>query len=160
MEFVRCNGCNQTFDDATTLLVHQQFDSCHEQVRCPLCDQGFADSQLVEIHFNEVHDRSSSQRTTADPFAEQLADRQKRMRTRYERDRDDEVQSPIVEDEDAMIARLLQEEEDAQSFQQFQVTFVQFVGEIDGLFRIDTVRVRERSKNERDGIWKNYFRRN
>ena len=53
------------------------------------------------------------------------------MRTRYERDKDDETESTIVEDEDAMIARLLQEEEDAQSFQQFQVKLIKFVEKID-----------------------------
>ena len=114
MEDVRCKFCEKFFDDPTTLSVHQQFDSCVERIRCPLCDEAFDNSHLVEIHFNEVHDRPTND---VDPFAQQLAERQKRLKKNYENEKNDEN----IEDEDAMIARLLQEEEDVQSFQDFQV---------------------------------------
>lgn len=117
MESVQCGQCHRIFDDATTLLVHQQFDSCEEKIRCPICDQSFADAQLVEIHFTEVHDGSS--RTTSNSIDEQLVERQKRMRKEYEEEYNNRAMT--MEDEDEMIARLLQEEEEAQSFEQFQV---------------------------------------
>ena len=95
---------------------------------CPLCNDTFDDPHILEIHVNEIHDSSSEQSTvrTSDSFHDQDLERRKRMKLHYEQHREQTASAlsheELQEDEDARIARLLQDEEDAQSFEDFQVS--------------------------------------
>lgn len=135
METVRCSGCQRVFDDETTLMVHQEYEYCMpsdsnrlvNEYLCPICEQVFHDTSVLQIHVNEEHLSNSAESAalvSSDSLYAQDLERRDKMKQQYERENqttsivtDDEV----VEDEDMMIARLLQDEENARSFKEFQV---------------------------------------
>jgi len=136
MESVKCSSCHRTFDDNTLLLLHLEYEPCfplnstssQSYFSCPICDQIFVDSQVLQIHVNEDHDHSpvhTTATTSSDSlYAQELA-RREQMKIRYEQEKEQQIASAISyeqlqEDEDAQIARMLQEEENAQSFEEFQ----------------------------------------
>jgi len=96
---------------------------------CPICDHICDDALVLQIHVNEAHDQPSVHTitTTSDKFYAQELERRDRMKRRYEEEQQQKQTTSAIsyeqlqEDEDARIARLLQEEEDAQSFEEFQV---------------------------------------
>ncbi|UJR28313.1 hypothetical protein I4U23_009557 [Adineta vaga] len=135
MESVECSSCHRKFDDTTLLLLHQEYEPCfnsnttspsHVNLSCPICDKIFYDPLVLQIHVNEDHDHSAVNTTSDSLYAQELA-RRERMRSQYNQQRQ-QTASTIsygnLEDEeesdDARIARLLQEEENAQSFEEFQ----------------------------------------
>ena len=132
MESVQCSSCQQRFDDITLLSLHHEFESCSpastaawkNDFSCPLCDQIFDDPQVLQIHVDQAHDSPSASATTSDSLYAQDLARRERMKTEYEQQRAAESATSnedLLEDEDTRIARMLQEEEDAQSFAEFQV---------------------------------------
>jgi uncharacterized C2H2 Zn-finger protein len=136
MEAVACPSCDRIFDDATLLVLHHEFEPCSPShissqktnFQCPICNQTFSDPQILQIHVNEDHDHSPVHRTTTTTttsdslYAQELA-RQDRMKFEYEQQPTASAVSyeQSEESEDAQIARMLQEEENAQSFEEFQV---------------------------------------
>ena len=117
MESIECTSCHRRFDDAILLSLHHQYESCsNSNLICPLCDKIYLDPLDLLIHINEEHDFQPvhTNQTTSDQFYAQELERRERMQREYEQKTDS------FEDEDAKMARLLQEEENAQSFQDFQ----------------------------------------
>ncbi|CAF0924478.1 unnamed protein product [Adineta ricciae] len=90
---------------------------------CPICNKIFYDPLVLEIHVNEEHDQSSVHTTSDSLYAQELA-RREQMSSQYERYKQDVASAisyeDLPEDDDAQIARLLQDEENAQSFEEFQ----------------------------------------
>lgn len=138
MERAKCSFCHRTFDDATLLSLHHEYESCfnsnvsassasNEGLICPICDKLFPDPMVLQIHVNEDHDQNpvhtTTTTTTSDQLFAQELERRERMKVQYAQEHTASVVSyeDLPEDADAQIARLLQEEENAQSFQEFQV---------------------------------------
>ncbi|CAF0800830.1 unnamed protein product [Adineta ricciae] len=129
MESVECSSCHQKFNDATLLSLHQEYESCltsnveYIDYTCPICNKIFYDPLVLEIHVNEEHDQSSVHTTSDSLYAQELA-RREQMSSQYERYKQDVASAisyeDLPEDDDAQIARLLQDEENAQSFEEFQ----------------------------------------
>lgn len=121
MESIECTSCHRRFNDATLLSLHHQYEYCsNSNLICPICDKLYPDPLVLEIHINEehdyptVHNTQPSATTVSDQLYAQELERRERMKINYEQRTDS------FEDEDARIARLLQEEENAQSFEEFQ----------------------------------------
>ena len=131
MESTQCSFCYQKFDDTTLLLLHQQYESCYKSNSrlskdipiCPLCDQIFDDPLALQIHVNEDHDQNSTnEATTSDSLYAQDLIRRERMKLHYEQSQASAVSlKQLQEDEDALMAHMLYEEENARSFEEFQV---------------------------------------
>lgn len=166
MESVKCSICHRTFEDITLLSLHNEYEPCSSSnssasstpkagLICPICDRLFLDPLVLQIHVNEDHDQNSVHTTamtttataaSSDHLYAQQLERQERMKGHYERQQSTSVISheDRPEDQDAQIARLLQEEEDAQSFQEFQVINQNCHSKCDDKFffsRIDMVEV-------------------
>jgi hypothetical protein len=129
------------FGDETLLLLHHEYEPCFNSnasppssasaskvsLICPICDKLFFDPLVLEIHINEDHEHDSAHTTAPTTASDQLyaqeLDRRERMRHQYEQQNTASAitYDDTIESEDAQIARLLQEEENAQSFQEFQV---------------------------------------
>ncbi|CAF3397569.1 unnamed protein product [Rotaria socialis] len=141
MECVKCSVCHRKFDDTTLLSLHHEYEICFDinssslpeaNFSCPLCNKRCYDPLVLQIHVNEVHDQvpvqiSESQpppptaAATSDSLYAQDLERRERMKRQYEQQATSEVcVEQWQEDEDAHIARMLQEEENAQSFEEFQ----------------------------------------
>jgi hypothetical protein len=137
MESVECPSCHRTFGDTTLLSLHHEYEPCFQSnfsssstkknLTCPICDEIFDDHQVLQIHVNEVHDHTpvhtpSTATTTSDNlYAQELA-RRERMKIQYEQQTASAISyERLEENDDAHIARMLQEEENAQSFEEFQV---------------------------------------
>lgn len=142
MERVECTLCHRTFDDTTLLSLHQEYEGCFTTnpsvqsdkiVCCPICDKVFDDSIILQIHVNEEHDQNPvhtssaaasarSKTTVSDSLYAQDLERRQRMKHKHEEESQAEASAePSQEDQDAIIARMLQEEENAQSFEEFRV---------------------------------------
>ena len=144
MESIKCSICHRTFEDTTLLSLHNEYEPCYNSnlspsstpnasLICPICDTLFPDPLVLQIHVDEDHDQNSvhttaratasTTTTTSDQLYAQELERRERMKDRYERQQTASAISyeDMPEDQDAQIARLLQEEENAQSFQEFQV---------------------------------------
>jgi hypothetical protein len=141
MEFAECSVCHRTFGDATLLSLHHEYEPCFKSnssfsssspsskssLICPICDKLFFDPLVLQIHVDEDHDHNSvhttASPTTSDQLYAQELDRRERMKHQYEQQNSASAVSynDMLESEDAQIARLLQEEENAQSFTEFQV---------------------------------------
>ena len=136
MESVKCGGCDKKFDDETLLQIHHQYEGCTSSIpsqivddyACPLCDQIYQDPLILQIHVNEEHDEcsaaSNSNRYTNFEVQKQVVHNKAKQR----HDGNHVTNAIMIdddnnEDEDALIARLLQEQEDAESFAEFQVNF-------------------------------------
>ena len=151
MESVECSICQRTFDDITLLSLHNEYEPCQPRYNsnssasqtsliCPLCDKLFLDPLVLQIHVNEDHDQNSvhttatasarpsttTTTTASDQLYAQELERRERMQVKYQRQQSASAQSyeDGFEDPDAQIARLLQEEENEQSFREFQVGMV------------------------------------
>jgi predicted nucleotide-binding protein (sugar kinase/HSP70/actin superfamily) len=139
MESVECPSCHRKFNDTTLLSLHHEYEPCFESnsssssasktnFYCPICDEIFYDPHVLQIHVNEVHDNIPVHRpttTTSDNlYAQELA-RRERMKIQYAQHQNQTASAisyeQLEENDDAQIARMLQEEENAQSFQEFQV---------------------------------------
>jgi hypothetical protein len=133
MESIECSSCRRSFADATLLSLHLEYEPCfnssnpsasNSNLSCPICDKIFYDPLVLQIHVNEEHDRTTVHTTSDSLYAQELARREK-MRSQYEQHRQDTASAipyeDLQEDDDAQIARMLQEEENAQSFNEFQV---------------------------------------
>ena len=137
MESTECSFCHQKFDDTTLLLLHQQYEQCYESNSslsehlsiCPLCNQVFYDPLILQVHVNEDHNQNSaSGMTTSDSLYAQDLVRRERMKIQYEQSRISVVSfKQLQEDEDARIARMLHEEENAQLFEEFQVNKLEII---------------------------------
>ena len=173
MESVQCSSCQQRFDDITLLSLHHEYESCASastaswrgEFSCPLCDQTFDQPEVLQIHFEQVHDSPTAQTTASDSLYAQDLARRERMKNDHEQQRLAEsavFNEDSLEDDDTRIARMLQDEEDAQSFAEFQVE-----NDLceEGLFweeflrRIGMVAVREPSASAHNGILTKYTRR-
>ncbi|CAF1112538.1 unnamed protein product [Rotaria sordida] len=136
MESVECSLCHRIFGDTTLLSLHHEFETCSKtsssssleaNYGCPLCNEIFYDPLVLQIHVNEDHDHLSVHRTTAttttasDSLHAQELERRERMKNQYQQQAISETSyEQLQEGEDARIARMLQEEENAQSFEDFQ----------------------------------------
>lgn len=140
METVECSLCHRTFGDSTLLLLHHEYEPCFNSdssssssntyLSCPICDKIFHDPLVLQIHVNDDHDHTPVHTTTTTSdslYAQELA-RRERMKNQYEQHRQEAASAisyeQLQEDEDAQIARMLQEEENAQSFEEFQVKYL------------------------------------
>jgi hypothetical protein len=131
MESIECSLCHRTFGDMTLLSLHHEYEQCFKSrstFNCPICDGIFSDPLVLQIHVNEDHDQTSVHRpatTSSDNLYAQDLERRERMKLQYEQQQQQTASAisyeDFLEDEDAQIARLLQEEENAQSFEEFQV---------------------------------------
>ncbi len=132
MESIECSLCHRTFGDVTLLSLHHEYEPCFKSnaeptFTCPFCDKIFYDPLVLQIHVNEDHDHTSVHTTasSSDRLYAQELERRERMKLQYEQQQQQQTASAIsyeeLQDEDAQIARLLQEEENAQSFEEFQV---------------------------------------
>ena len=135
MESVECSSCHRRFDDGTLLSLHLEYEPCFQSnfsslvqttLICPICDKTFPDPLVLQIHVNEDHDHvpvhTPVKATTSDHLYAQELERRERMKNQYEQQTASAVSyEDFTEDEDARIARLLQEEENTQSFEEFQV---------------------------------------
>ena len=141
MESIECSVCHRTFGDETLLLLHHEYEPCFNSsssassssskvsLICPICDKVYFDPLVLQIHINEDHEhddgsvQTTASTTTSDQLYAQELDRRERMRQQYQQQNTASaiVYDDSIESEDAQIARLLQEEENAQSFQEFQV---------------------------------------
>jgi uncharacterized C2H2 Zn-finger protein len=133
MESIKCSLCDRTFGDSTLLSLHHEYEPCYNSnsssssnanLSCPICNKIFHDSLVLQIHVNEDHDQTPVHTTSDNLYAQELA-RRERMKIQYEQHRQDTASAisyeQLQEDEDAQIARMLQEEENTQSFEEFQV---------------------------------------
>lgn len=138
MESVECPSCHRAFDDSTLLSLHHEYEPCFKSISspsktsliCPMCDNIFYDPLVLQIHVNEDHDQISAHTTTtttatsSDSLYAQELERREQMKRKYDHQQHTACATSyeqFSEDEDARIARLLQEEENAQSFEEFQV---------------------------------------
>ncbi|CAF0817583.1 unnamed protein product [Rotaria sp. Silwood1] len=129
MESIECSVCHQKFDDTTLLSLHHEYEKCYEtNYSCPLCNKIYYDPLVLQIHVNEDHDHISVNRTTttttttaSDSLYAQELERRERMKNQYRQQATSEISYEYLQDdEDTQIARMLQEEENAQSFEEFQ----------------------------------------
>ena len=138
MESVECSQCHRRFEDSTLLSLHHEFEPCfklnqfpsssaspsaNEPLICPICDKFFPDPLVLQFHIEEDHEQNSVDTTASDQLYAQELDRRERMKKQYEQQNTASAVSydENMDSEDAQIARLLQEEENAQSFEEFQV---------------------------------------
>lgn len=141
MESIECSSCHRKFDDTTLLLLHHEYEPCFKtdslspiesSFICPICDKIYGDPLVLQIHVNEDHDQTSvhtlstaaaAATTVSDSLYAQDLARRERMKHQYEQQKSNPEISheDLQENEDAIIARMLQDEEDAQSFEEFQV---------------------------------------
>lgn len=139
MESVECALCHRQFADHTLLSLHHEYETCFDvnssvpletNYICPICNKTFYDPLVLQIHVDEDHDHSTVSKKTAtrlnttveDSLYAQDLDRREQMKRQYEQQKASEIfHDDPQEDDDARIARMLQEEEDAQSFEEFQV---------------------------------------
>jgi hypothetical protein len=131
MEPVQCATCHHLFDDVTTLSLHKEYEVCSTtsgsrqpfDFSCPLCDETFEDPAIVELHVNAVHDNDSG-KEASNSLHTQDVERRRSMKIQYEHHKQATStmsDEHILDDDDAILARLLQEEENFQSFEAFQV---------------------------------------
>jgi len=175
MESVKCSLCDRTFGDTTLLSLHHEYEPCFNSNSssslsssskatfiCPICDEIFYDPLVLQIHVNEDHDHTSVHTTasSSDKLYAQELERRERMKLQYEQQQQtaSAISYEELQDEDAQIARLLQEEENAQSFEEFQVrisnkkNLFRILLSSFFLSRIDMVEVQENLVNELYGI--------
>jgi len=130
-----CEVCDRTFSDETLLQLHKRYE-CQIEYTCPICDQIFFDCLVLQIHIQEDHDHlqlnSSSQSiksgfptaatmsltTINDYLIAQSVQRSELMEEKYETSKMMETMNYV---NDPVLAMALQQEEDEENFQAFQV---------------------------------------